>query len=186
MNEHFVEPTPVRLILRLVAEVPFAKDTGRVAGALQHLRNRSGIGRQSFPFEDRVRDSIPELMPSRHQRGPRRCAGWTHLEISEAHALAVERIEMRRLENGIPMASEVAVSLVIGEDENDIRASRGLAGDGGGQSEAAKQRSQPGRTPWDHRRDVLRNSERKQSRRRNGPGGSITITAQEALPADAP
>ena len=48
---------------------------------------------------------------SAHRRG---------MEIGEADALAMELIEVRSLQGGIAVAGQVAVSLVVGQDENHV------------------------------------------------------------------
>jgi hypothetical protein len=42
------------------------------------------------------------------------------LEIGEADAFAAELIQVRCLEDGIPVRAEIPVTLVIREDEDDI------------------------------------------------------------------
>ena len=57
------------------------------------------------------------------------------MEIREADALGAEAVHVWRLEDGIAVRGEVAVTLIVGEDEEDV----GLpAGDGRGKSVAAK------------------------------------------------
>jgi hypothetical protein len=51
------------------------------------------------------------------------------VEIGEAHALGVEEVEVGRLEDGISVGGEIAVALIIGEDEENVRT---LGGGGGG------------------------------------------------------
>ena len=48
------------------------------------------------------------------------------MEIGEAHSLEVEPIELRRLDDLVAVAGEVAIALVVGHDKHDIRP--GLAG----------------------------------------------------------
>ena len=51
------------------------------------------------------------------------------VEVREAHAFVVEAIHVRRLEQRVPVRGDVAVALVVGEDEQDVGS---LAGEGGG------------------------------------------------------
>ena len=50
--------------------------------------------------------------------------------ISKPHTLRMQLVEMRRLEHRIPVTRQVAVALVIRDDENDIRPLRRLGGKG--------------------------------------------------------
>jgi hypothetical protein len=120
MNKHFVKAAPVWLIRRFIAQVPFAEDASSISRVLQHLRQRDGIGRQSFALEDRMRDAIPELVTSREQRRARGRASGTHIEVCESNALTVELIQVWRPEHRIPVAAQVAVTLIVGDDEDDI------------------------------------------------------------------
>lgn len=56
------------------------------------------------------------------------------MEIRETHALGAEAIEVRRLQDGISVGGDVAVTLIIGKDEKNIRlgAGDGFGGSGGG------------------------------------------------------
>jgi hypothetical protein len=64
MDEDFVEAALVGLILRLVAEVPLAKDTRTITGLLELLGQGRGAKGQSLALEDGVRDTVLELMSS--------------------------------------------------------------------------------------------------------------------------
>src|SRR5262245_49876403 len=44
------------------------------------------------------------------------------MKIREAHALMMQAIEVRGLQDGIAMRRQIAVTLIVGEDENDVRA----------------------------------------------------------------
>ena len=43
------------------------------------------------------------------------------MKVGEAHALGMQPVEVRRLQDRIAVAGEVAVALVVGEDEDDVR-----------------------------------------------------------------
>jgi hypothetical protein len=47
------------------------------------------------------------------------------VEIGEADAFVVEAIEIGRLEDGVAVAREVAVALVVAQDEEDVGAFAG-------------------------------------------------------------
>ena len=62
--------------------------------------------------------------------------------ILQTHALRVQAVEIRRLQPGIAMAGHVAVTLVVGDDEDDIRrrgVRRSGSSDPGREHKAVKQ-----------------------------------------------
>ena len=120
VDEDLVKAAPVGLILGLVAQMPLAENAGGVAGGLEHLRQRGGLQREPLALEDRVGDAVLELVPAGHQRAARRRARGADMEVREPHALGMQLVEVGRLEHGIAMRGDVAVALVVGEDEDDV------------------------------------------------------------------
>ena len=120
MDEDFVEAPLVRLILRLVAEVPLSEDPGPIARLLELLGQGRGAKGQSLALEDGVRDAVLEFMSTSQQSAPRRGTGRGDLEIREADALRVQLVEVRGLEHGVTVRADIAVPLVIREDEQDV------------------------------------------------------------------
>jgi hypothetical protein len=47
------------------------------------------------------------------------------MEIRKTHSLCMEPVDVRRLEDGIAVTGQIAIALIVGQDENDIR---GFAG----------------------------------------------------------
>jgi hypothetical protein len=65
------------------------------------------------------------------------CAHGRDIEPRELDALPRKRVEIRRLQVGIPVAGEIAVALVIAHDEQDIgtaRSGKRAGGRHGGES----------------------------------------------------
>ena len=71
VDEYFVEAAFAGLIWCLVAEMPFAKDAGRVASGLQHLGDGHRFETHPFAFKDRMRNAGTEFMPASHQGAAR-------------------------------------------------------------------------------------------------------------------
>ena len=67
-------------------------------------------------------DPGTELMHSAKQSGPGGGAGWTDVKIVKAHTFLPQFIGVGSLEVGVAMGIDIPISLIIGEDENDIRA----------------------------------------------------------------
>ena len=63
-----------------------------------------------------------ELMHPAKQGGPGGGAGWTDVKIVKAHTFLPQFIGVGSLEVGVAMGIDIPISLIIGEDENDIRA----------------------------------------------------------------
>ena len=129
-----VEAAAVGLIRRFVAEMPFAKNPRGVTGRLQHLRQRGGGERHALAFENRVGDAVLKFMAAGEEGAACRGARGADVEIRETHALGAEAIEVGRLQDGISVGGDVAVTLIIGKDEKNIRlgAGDGFGGSGGG------------------------------------------------------
>src|SRR5262249_33779156 len=74
-------------------------------------------GRVECPFQA---DAIG--VAAGQQRGPRGTAdGLRDVEVGEAHAVASHLVENRRAEVLRSVAAQVAVALVVSEDEDDVR-----------------------------------------------------------------
>ena len=105
----------------VVAEVPFAEDARAVAPRREDIRHRHLVAAEQRPAQDRVPDARAVAVAPGHQRGPRRRAGRAHVEIRQADALAMQRVDVRRAEDRIAVAAQVAVALVVGDHQNDVR-----------------------------------------------------------------
>ena len=125
VNERLVEATSIRAIFGFVAQMPLAEDAGRVAYRLEHLRQRRRRERHAFSLENRMRDSALELVPAGHQRRARRGASRADMKVGEAHALGVEPIKIRCLQNRVPMSGNVAIALIVGNQKHDVRLAPG-------------------------------------------------------------
>jgi hypothetical protein len=121
VDEHFIESAPVGLISVFVAQMPLAENTRGVAGGLQHLRQRHRFEAQPLALVDGVRDAGAEFVAARHQRGAGGRASRADVEIGETDALPGERIQVRGFENRIPGKTQIAVTLVIGHHQRDVR-----------------------------------------------------------------
>ena len=92
------EPALLRSIVAFAAQMPLADEARAIACGPQDLRQKDGILVQVFSRQGGVRDAVAELVHARQERRARRRAGRTHVELFEAHALVVQRVEIRRLE----------------------------------------------------------------------------------------
>lgn len=67
-----------------------------------------------------VGDAILELVHAGHEGCAGRGAGWAHVEVIKADTLIVQAIDMWGLQERVPMPAEIAVALVIGENEDNV------------------------------------------------------------------
>lgn len=107
---------------KIVAEMPFAEMPRGVAGVLKHLRH----GDLVFPQHGTAVDGVPDAgaigpMPCEQSRASRG-AGRSDVVIGQVRGLGRERVEMGRLDDRIPRVSEITVTLVVGDNEDDVRA----------------------------------------------------------------
>ena len=123
MDENLVEAAVAGLILGFVAQVPFTEDAGGVTDGLQNLRERGRLQGESLTLQDGVGDAVLELVTAGQQTRPRRGAGGGDMKILKTHALGPQPVEVRRLEQRVAMRREVAVTLVVGQYEDNIRLS---------------------------------------------------------------
>ena len=132
VDEGLVKAALMGLIRVFVPEVPLSENSGSVAGALEDLRQDGGLQRHALALEDGMRDPVLQGVAASHDCGPGRGAGRTDKEASEPRALVVKSIEVGGLDPRVSVAANWAVSLVIGNDQNDI----GRLGDGRGRETA--------------------------------------------------
>ena len=64
--------------------------------------------------------AVSQAVAAGHQLAAGGGAHGGHVEIGEADALAVQPVDVRRPQHGVAMARQVAVALVVGEDQDDI------------------------------------------------------------------
>jgi len=132
VDEGFVEAALVGLIRVFVSEVPLSENSGSVAGSLEDLRQDGGLQCHALALEDGMRDPVLQGVAASHDCGPGGGAGRTDKEASEPRALVVKSIEVGGLDPRVSVAANWAISLVIGNDQNDIR----WLGDGRGRKTA--------------------------------------------------
>ena len=154
--EEFIPPMLHRVKTRLVAEMPFAKHTARVAGLFQCPRQHHLLRRQAQLPSGGQRDGVvvpphvaradgafqparPLRIPPREQRRSRgtafRAVG---IMLGKPHPLLRQPINHRRLRPRMAVATEIAVTHVVGQNEDDV-GRRGLKQQAQCQSKKRKQ-----------------------------------------------
>ena len=140
-TEMEIEAVGERMMLGLVigpdAEVPFADQSGGVAGVLQRLGQGHFGGGQAAGgdgAEDAeliVGHAGADGVASGHESGAARGADLGGgIELREAQAFGGHTIQIRRLDRRVAVAAEVAVAEVVGQDDDDVRLRGGVGADG--------------------------------------------------------
>ena len=109
-----------------MAEVPFADEGGGVAGRFQAggqenfgLGNALGVVRKRVLRVVLVTEAL--LHAARHEGGAGRAAIRVRdVTGGEAHAIVSEAIDVRGFEVGAAVEPDVAVTLIIGHDDDDV------------------------------------------------------------------
>ena len=120
--EEFVEPAPSgRRATAFETEPPFTNDPGAVAGALEDFRDRGFVGAE---WNFRVpADAGVARVQAGHQCGAGGCAdAGACVALRETQALGGKLIQVGRFDFLLPIAAEVAVAQIVGEDEDDVGA----------------------------------------------------------------
>jgi hypothetical protein len=92
----------------------------RVAGGLEDLGDGGRLQAHPLAFVDGVRDARLHLVPPGHDRAPRGRARGADVEILEPDTLIVHAVHVGRLDLGVAVGGDVAVALVVGQDEDDV------------------------------------------------------------------
>ena len=158
-----VKAAPQRMILRRVAEMPFAEHRGGVTALAQGSGHGGEIAREVLgavrrnaqrlvgpPVTgDPVVDADARGGLTRHQGGACRRANRGGVGAGETHPLRREMIQPRRLVEAVPVGRQIGPAKVVGEDEDEVGAC-GLGGLGGN-TEGAEERGEEGEGEfWSH------------------------------------
>ena len=112
----------------VVAQVPLAEQACRVAVVLEDLRQRRLLESHDRAAGERRRDAAAEGVAPGQQPGPGGSAQRVNMEVREPHRVGMESVHVRRVDDSIAVAAEVAVALVVGDHQDDVGfpAMRGL------------------------------------------------------------
>ena len=125
MPDDILKAPVLRTMRSVVAEVPLADHPGHIAGAGKQVCDRLFV-----PVHHRAPRTGSVTRPctgviAGHQRRARGRAERADMEIREAHGLGVEAIQIRRLEDRIPVTGQIAVALIVSHHEDDVGLARG-------------------------------------------------------------
>ena len=124
MTSDFLKPLVDRPHRRVVAQVPLAEDAGSIAGAGEHLGQGDFVGVHQRPAQVGVDHAGAIVVAAGQQAGSRRRTDRRDIEVLEPDALPGERVEVRRLDLGVAVNTQVAEALIVGDDHQDVRPPR--------------------------------------------------------------
>src|SRR4026209_662433 len=104
--------------------MPFSEKARPVAAIGEKIGHGWNRLTQDRPAAADVHRAIGERVATAHELAPCRCAHRSDMKISQPNALRSQLIEIRRLQNRIPMSGEVAIPLVIRHHDNDVGLNR--------------------------------------------------------------
>ena len=115
----------VAALFAFVAETPLANQRGRVTGFLQQARH--GCVLQAERLRERVdvacvtaHAGVPGVQAGHQHAAAGSADGRAGVELGEAHSFRGHAIEMRGLNQLLPVAAQISVTQVIREDEDDV------------------------------------------------------------------
>ena len=112
----------LRAIRVFVAQVPFAEQACAVARLAEGVGQGPLVLAQQRAPADRVPDACGIAVMAGQQPSARRRAGGARVELPEPHRLAVETVEMRRLDERMAVRAQRRIALVVGQDQDHVRA----------------------------------------------------------------
>ena len=71
-----------------------------------------------------VGDPVAKLVHAGHQGRAGRSTGGADVEVVKAHTLIIQAVGVRGPEQRVAMTRQISISLVIGEDKDDVRLGR--------------------------------------------------------------
>src|SRR5262249_46857999 len=115
----------------VVAEVPLAEVAAAVAGRPQQFGERRLVGVQQRAAEEGIDDAGAVVVAPRQQGGPSRRADRADVELRQLRPLRRQLVDVGGFDLVVAVDAEVAVALVVGDDEEDVWTFGGGEGKGG-------------------------------------------------------
>ncbi len=119
-------------IVALAAHVPFADESGVVAGTLEVLREKCRAGRHRTLI---VHNAMPvSVLPGENTRTARRTQRRRDERVPEVHTILRERIQIWCFQERMAHEAEGVVPMIVGQHDDDVarRVPRTLTGLRGG------------------------------------------------------
>ena len=101
---------------------------GAIAAGLEQLRKGCFPNPKVISHVQRSSNPDPIRYLARHQRRPGGRTERVDVKVGEPDRFRMQTVQVRGLEHGIAVAREVAVPLVVGDDDDNVRVPWGLPG----------------------------------------------------------
>ena len=104
-------------------QMPLADDPGCVSGLPEQFRRCDFVGMNADPVSvvDHLSATSTMRVRARHERQTRRRTPLMHIEVRELHALPAQPVDVGRLKRIRTETTDVAVTLIVSQEDNDVR-----------------------------------------------------------------
>ena len=109
----FVEPAIHGAIRIVVAQVPLAEQAGAISAGGEDVGHGGEIAAKHGAAGGNGGRFVVQRVHAAHQLSAAGSAHGRGVEIGEADALAVQPVHIRRAQNGVAVAGEIAVALIV-------------------------------------------------------------------------
>ena len=116
----FVEASVVGMVGRLCAVVPFAERSGGIAGGLEDIGDGGLIQVQASLSGTDTAHAGAWVVATGQELCACRGTDRTHIKVLKHRPIAGEGIHVRSGEIGVSIDAQVAPSLVVGEEDDDV------------------------------------------------------------------
>ena len=120
VSHHVLESAVLGPVGVVVAQVPFAEHGGAVAGRAENVRHGRLRLAQDGPAPAGRPSAVAHGPPAGHQGAARRRAQGRHVEVGQEDRVIVKGVDTGCLQPRMSGASQVAVALVVRDDQDDI------------------------------------------------------------------
>ena len=116
----FVEPAIVGMVGRLGAVVPFAERAGGITVGFEHIGDGGLVGVESALTVADAADARARVVAASEKLSPGRRADVADVEVIKSSPVASERIDVGGGEVGVAVDAQIAPTLIVGEDDDDV------------------------------------------------------------------
>ncbi len=127
-SQKLVETVGQGTVFSVPAQVPLPDQRGLVSGVLQGFGQGHLPVSQHFSPQKRPEDAGSLVVPAREQAGPGRRAERGHIEFLDSDPFPGQTVQVRRPQDVVAVDAHVAVTLVVGQNQDDVRPPGGRTG----------------------------------------------------------
>ncbi len=120
VNQNLPEPSILRPERIIITQMPLTENTSLIPPGAEHIRNSRLMRAEQRPAHNRMPYAgLRRIMP-RHQRRTRRRTSRIHMKICQPNALAVQLVQIRRINHLIAEAVKIAVTLIVRHYQDNV------------------------------------------------------------------